>query len=160
MKKSAIIPLILAMGLAVQAQQPAFPGAEGAGKWALGGRGGTVYEVTTLEDYNPDYEPSIAGSLRQVVEASGPRIVVFRVSGYIKLKNRLKITNPFITIAGQTAPGEGIGLWHYPLQVQADHVIIRYLRSRLTDEAGREWTAFRLREATILLSTIVRQAGR
>jgi len=120
---------------AAQAQGPApvlaFPGAEGFGADAKGGRGGKVYHVTTLEDRGP-------GSLREVVEAEGPRIVVFDISGTIRLTKSLVVTHPFITIAGQTAPGEGICLRDATLGVSAEHVVIRFLRSRLGNqgEAG------------------------
>lgn len=112
---------------------PAFPGAEGFGAYAQGGRGGRVIHVTTLADSGP-------GSLREAVEASGPRIVVFDVSGTIKLAKSLYVEEPFITIAGQTAPGDGICLRDATLGVGTDHVVIRYLRSRLGDE-GREGDA-------------------
>ena len=106
---------------------PAFPGAEGFGAFSQGGRGGRVYHVTTLED-------SGAGSLREAVEATGPRIVVFDVGGTIRLKKDLTIINPFITIAGQTVPGDGICLRDATLGVYADHVVIRFLRCRLGDQ--------------------------
>ena len=108
---------------------PAFPGAEGFGSYAVGGRGGKVYEVTNLADSGP-------GSLRAAVEAQGPRIVVFRVSGTIALRESLVIREPYITIAGQTAPGDGICLKNFPLIIAADHVVVRYLRCRPGDDMG------------------------
>jgi hypothetical protein len=135
MKKAVILALSLILGVTAQANQLAFPGAEGAGKWALGGRGGVVYEVNSLADYN-DVEAPMPGTLRAAVEASGPRTVVFRVSGNIELCRHLRPRNSFLTIAGQTAPGDGICIWRYPLTVvDACDVVIRYIRSRTTDEA-------------------------
>ena len=114
---------------------PAFPGAQGFGAYTKGGRGGKVYHVTTLEDGGTargDAAPR--GSLREAVEAQGPRIVVFDVGGTIRLKKDLLITNSFLTIAGQTAPGDGICLRDATLGVYADQVVIRYLRCRLGDQ--------------------------
>ena len=108
---------------------PSFPGAEGHGSRTRGGRGGKVIAVTNLHDSGP-------GSLRDAIEAEGPRIVVFRVSGTIDLKSTLSITHPYITIAGQTAPGDGVAIKRYPLSIDADEVILRYLRVRLGDETG------------------------
>lgn len=102
---------------------PSFPGAEGFGAIARGGRGGRVFIVTNLNDSGP-------GSLREAVEAKGPRIVVFAVSGVIRLQSPLRITEPFITIAGQTAPGDGICITGETVEVNTYEVILRYLRFR------------------------------
>lgn len=122
----------------------AFPGAEGYGKHTIGGRGGEVYEVTNLNDDGD-------GSLRAAVEASGPRTIVFRVSGTIKLNSDLKISNPNITIAGQTAPGDGIALRGYPLLIEADEVIVRYIRVRFGDESGDDSDAITSRYTNNLI---------
>ena len=109
----------------------AFPGAEGFGAEALGGRGGAVVFVANLNDAGP-------GSLRAAVETDGPRTVIFRVSGTIALESTLVIRRPYITIAGQTAPGDGICLKNRALAIAADHVIVRYLRCRPGDNTESE----------------------
>lgn len=108
----------------IYAQQLAFPGAMGHGAYSVGGRAGKVFEVTNLND-------SGEGSLRAAIEAEGARTVVFRVSGTIALESMLTIENPYITIAGQTAPGDGICLKNFPLHVTNAHdVVVRYIRIR------------------------------
>ncbi len=113
-----------------QASIPAFPGAEGGGAFTPGGRGGQVYVVTTLEDYDPNSQPPIPGSLRAAAMAEGKRIIVFGVSGWITLKTILDIENPYVTLAGQTAPGEGVGIRGETTHVNTHDVVIRYLRFR------------------------------
>ncbi len=109
---------------------PAFPGAEGFGSTTPGGRGGKVLFVTNLSDAGP-------GSLREACEAQGPRIVVFRVSGLINLEKAIVVRNPYLTLAGQSAPGDGICLRNDPFAVATHDVVIRFLRSRLGDVAGK-----------------------
>lgn len=110
---------------------PVFPGAEGAGAGALGGRGGDVYYVTNLAD-------SGAGSLRYgISSATGPRTILFKVSGNILLGSNLSINKPYLTIAGQTAPGDGITLQGWTTSVQDTHdVVVRYIRARPGDING------------------------
>ncbi|MBN2513760.1 MAG: hypothetical protein JXB18_12550 [Sedimentisphaerales bacterium] len=112
--------LVLAYAGMLHARQLAFPAAEGYGKYSAGGRGGKVYEVTTLESSGP-------GSLGQAIGESGPRTVVFKVSGTIE--GGFNIKNDNVTIAGQTAPGDGICI-KGSLGISANDVIIRYIRVR------------------------------
>ena len=105
--------------------QLAFPGAEGYGRFAIGGRGGKVVEVTNLNDDGP-------GSLRDAINQEiGSRTIVFNVSGNIQLKSRLVVNQPYITIAGQTAPGEGITISRAPLGLTGNDGIVRFLKVRI-----------------------------
>lgn len=128
--------LMLALPLlsAAQSYVPAFPGAEGFGAGTPGGRGGRVLYVTNLNDAGP-------GSLRAAVDTPGARVILFQVGGRIELKSPIRVRRPQVTIAGQTAPGDGICLAHYPLSIETSDVIVRYLRVRLGDESGYEGDA-------------------
>jgi hypothetical protein len=106
-----------------QASIPAFPGAEGGGMYTFGGRGGNVYTVTSLDDRGP-------GTLREACEQGGARIIVFNVSGIIRIKTPLIIRAPYITIAGQTAPGDGICVAGESIWINTHDVIIRHMRFR------------------------------
>lgn len=119
---------------AAHSPQLAFAGAEGAGRFAAGGRGGRVIAVTTLADAGP-------GSLRAAVEESGPRIVRFRVAGTIHLASDLIVREDRITIDGRSAPQEGIAIADHGLVVRASDVVIRYFRSRLGDLGGGQGDA-------------------
>ena len=113
-------------------KEVAFDGAEGCGKFSKGGRGGKEYVVTSLADDGSE------GTLRHAVEAKGPRVVKFAVEGDIRLTAPLNIKNPYISILGQTAPGQGITIRDHNVFVTADHTIIRYMRFRLGSAASVE----------------------
>jgi hypothetical protein len=106
-----------------QAEIPAFPGAEGGGMYSFGGRGGRVIVVTSLEDNGP-------GTLRDACEQGGARIVVFNVAGIIRIKTPIILLAPYITIAGQTAPGDGVCIAGESFWIMTHDVIIRHMRFR------------------------------
>jgi len=107
----------------VHADIPAFPGAEGGGAFTQGGRGGKIFVVISLED-------SGKGTFREACEAVGARTIVFNVSGIIQLKKRISMRAPYVTIAGQTAPGDGICIAGETLEIDTHDVIIRHMRFR------------------------------
>ena len=115
-----------------QAKIPAFPGAWGGGMYSFGGRGGQVLIVTNLADSGP-------GTFREACETGGPRIVVFNVAGIIHLKDRIRIRAPYITIVGNTAPGDGVCLAGNTVELETHDVIIRYMRFR----RGETWVGDR-----------------
>ena len=106
-----------------QATIPAFPGAQGGGMYSFGGRGGKVILVTHLNDDGP-------GSFREACETAGPRIILFNVAGIIRLKDRIRIRAPYVTIAGSTAPGDGVCIAGNTVELETHDIIIRHMRFR------------------------------
>lgn len=126
----AVVSLVVCMGARAADPLPAFPGAEGFGALATGGRGGEVVHVTNLEDSGP-------GSFREAV-SRGHRIVVIDVGGYVSLKSPVSVASD-LTVAGQSAPGEGVCLRNYEVSLSGSrNVILRYLRFRQGLTHGQE----------------------
>ena len=115
-----------------QAEIPAFPGAEGGGMYSFGGRGGKVITVTSLADHGP-------GTFREACETGGARIIVFNVAGIIKLETPISVRAPYITIAGQTAPGDGVCIAGETFEIHTHDVVIRHMRFR----RGETWKVWR-----------------
>jgi len=115
-----------------QAKIPAFPGAWGGGMYSFGGRGGKVFVITNLNDSGP-------GTFREACEAGGPRMVLFNVAGIIRLKERIRIRAPYITISGATAPGDGVCIAGNTVELETHDVVIRHMRFR----RGETWVGER-----------------
>lgn len=128
-RKVAVVLAVLSsfFNINSSAQVPAFPGADGYGRYTQGGRGGMVYYVTTLDDSDEQ------GTLRYGVTRLSKAVIMFKVSGTIHLNSPLNISASNITIAGQSAPGDGICIADYPVSVSGSQVIIRYMRFRMGD---------------------------
>lgn len=107
----------------IKADIPAFPGAEGGGAFTPGGRGGKVFVVSSLEDRG-------SGTFREACEAAGARIIVFNVAGIIQLKTPITISAPYVTVAGQTAPGDGVCIAGQTVSIDTHDVIVRHMRFR------------------------------
>lgn len=130
--RNIICCLLLSLPVAIFAQTLAFPGADGAGKYTVGGRGGQVYYVNSLEDTLVGNKKTSEGTLRWCTQRKGPKIILFKVAGVIHLKRRLYIRDS-TSILGQSAPGDGICLADENVKIDGNEVIVRYLRFRLGD---------------------------
>ncbi len=136
--------LLIAMVVSAQEKQLAFPTADGYGKYVTGGRGGKVYYVTRTDDCTDD--ELVQGTLRWALRSGddSPRTVLFNTHGTIYLTSKLKMNHPNVSILGQSAPGGGVCLAGYPLNINQDNVIIRYVRFRAGDEPNESLTGLDL----------------
>lgn len=134
MKKTVFLLIAIITTFWCQAQLTAFPGAEGHGRLTTGGRGGKVFFVTNQGDVNSGNATTREGSLRWCLNQTGPRTIVFRVAGTIWLTSPLSISKADVTIAGQSAPGDGVAIAGQPVTISADNVIIRFVRFRMGQE--------------------------
>ena len=121
---------------------PAFPGAEGGGMWTTGGRGGKVLKVTKLTDDGSE------GTLRWALNQKGPRMILFDVAGTIHLESMLHVTEGNFTLAGESAPGEGVCIAGHDTRFEADNIIVRHLRFRLGDKTRTQEDALEFRKCT------------
>lgn len=137
MKKVTLLLILIFSGCFMQAQTLAFPGAEGGGMYTSGGRGGEVYYVNTLQDTLIGDKKTKEGSLRWCLNSEDAKVILFKVAGVIYLKSKLNISSN-TTLAGQTAPGDGICIANYPVKITGDNVIIRFMRFRMGDLSGAE----------------------
>lgn len=137
MKKIVLLLFGIFWGFLLSAQTPAFPGAEGGGMYTSGGRGGNVYYVTTLQDTLIGNKSTREGSLRWCLKGNDSKVVLFKVAGVIHLKSVLNVLSN-TTIAGQSAPGDGICIANYPVRIKGENVIIRFMRFRMGDLSGVE----------------------
>ena len=135
MKKLFLLFIITVFFSTSYAQTPAFPGAEGGGMYTSGGRGGTVYYVTSLEDTIIGNKKTNEGTLRWCLKRPGAKTILFKVAGIIRLKSKLPVPAN-TTIAGQSAPGDGICIADNTVKISGDNVIIRFMRFRMGDLTG------------------------
>jgi pectate lyase len=128
--KQTLLYIFVVSAVLCRAQTPAFPGAEGGGKYVTGGRGGAVYYVNTLEDNNSGDENLRKGSLRWCLKQTEPKTILFKVAGIIRLKSVLRVSAN-TTIAGQSAPGDGVCIADNSVRIDGDNIIIRFMRFRM-----------------------------
>jgi len=143
MKKIILLFIEILCLHSIFAQTPAFPGAEGGGKYVAGGRGGTVYYVNSLDDTKVGDKKTREGTLRWCLDRNDSlKVILFKVAGVIHLNSPLNIPSN-ITIAGQSAPGDGICIAGYPVKIDGDNIIVRFMRFRMGDQNGVEDDSFK-----------------